>query len=141
MSTEKFRTLILPAALVLTLLLAATANASPEWNPDIWAEEETLELMTQAPDDEPYWFPVWLVVIEDELYVRLGTHAADRVNESVTNPYVGLRVGGEEFARVKTIMAPEESAAVDHEMGEKYWSDFYIRLMPHPMTLRLVPVE
>lgn len=141
MSKEKLCTRALSVALLLTLVLAGSTNASPEWNPGAWADEDTLEMMTQAPGEEPYWFPVNLVVIEDELYVRLGTRASERLNESVTSPYIGLRVGGHEFARIKTIMAPEEVAAVDHEIAEKYWSDWYIRLMAHPMTLRLVPVE
>lgn len=124
--------------LVSASLLASPARAA-EWDPKAWADDSTLELRTQAPGDAPHWFPVWLVVLDDQLYVRLGSRAAERVEKNTTAPFVGLRIGGAEFERVKTEPAPDRAEAVAHAIGAKYWSDAVIRYFNHPMTLRLVP--
>ncbi len=123
---------------VLVALLVAPAGAAT-WEPSAWSEVDTLELKTDAPDEGPYWFPVWLVVIDGQLYVRLGSRAAERVEESETKPLLGVRIEGEEFERVEGVPAPDMADPVASAMAEKYWSDVLVRFFPHPLTLRLVP--
>jgi hypothetical protein len=121
------------------LLFAASQSTAAAWQPAAWASEDTLELRTQAPGEEPYWFPVWLVVIDDQVYVRLGSRAADRVEANTTKPILGVRIAGAEFPSVKGVPAPESAEKVNAMMADKYWSDLGIRLLPHPLTLRLEP--
>ncbi|GIW42543.1 MAG: hypothetical protein KatS3mg076_3120 [Candidatus Binatia bacterium] len=118
---------------------ASLAAAEPRWNPEEFADESTIELRTITPAGEPHWFPVWVVVLDGEPYVRLGNRAARRIRENRTAPYVAVRVAGKVFERVRGVEAPEKAEAVAKAMGEKYWSDIVVRLFPHPLTLRLVP--
>lgn len=141
MTKEMLRAMLLAAALLLALVIAAPAYADEEWDPQDWADEDTLELLTQAPGDEPHWSIVWLVVIEDQLYVRLGNRAAERFQMSVTNPYLAVKIDDEEFARVKGVAVPEQVAAIDGAMKEKYWSDWFASLLAHPLYLRLEPAS
>ncbi len=130
------------AVLVLTLVLAVLAPAAgPEgWDPARFAEESTLELRTAPPGGEEHWFPVWLVVLDGDVWVRLGSRAAGRVTENATGNFVGVRIAGRQFDRVRAEPAPPAMVArVADAMAEKYWSDVVIRWFPHPMTLRLVP--
>ena len=122
-----------------TLLLCPLAHAA-DWTPAAWKEEETVDLQTTVPDEGEYWFPVWLVVIDDQLYIRLGSKAAGRVEKSKTAPYMGVRIAGQQFDRVKGVPAsPELVTKVADAMGDKYWSDVFIKYFDHPMTLQLVP--
>lgn len=130
----------LAAALASVLLLAAPiAASSSSWTPADWAGEATLELVTTAPGEAPYAFPVWLVVLDDRLYVRLGSRAARRVQQSATPPFVGVTVAGAHFDRVRCEPAPGDEARVAEAMARKYWSDIFIRFVDHPLTCRLVP--
>lgn len=123
-----------------TLLLASMARAqAPAWNPVAWSSEDTLELRTQAPGEDPHWSPVWLVVVDGQLYVRLGGRATGRFEESVSKPIVGVRIAGQQFETVRGVPAPEKAEAVSRAMADKYWSDVFIRLVSHPLVLRLVP--
>lgn len=131
------RSTTLALGLVTAALLARPARAA-DWTPAAWAGENTLELRTTAPGEAAHWFPVWLVVIDDQLYVRLGSRAAGRITSNTTAPYVGLRIAGHEFERVKTEDAPDRAAAVAEAMAAKYWSDVIVHYFNHPMTLRLV---
>jgi hypothetical protein len=126
------------AAAALALLCASLGRAA-DWTPRAWAEEDTLDLRTEVPAEGAYWFPVWLVVVDDQLFVRLGRRAAERVEQSTTAPVVGVRVAGREFARVRGEPAPEMTARVAEAMAAKYTSDLLIRWFPHPLTLRLAP--
>lgn len=131
------RSSVAPLVAALVLLSAAGAFAQT-WDPAAWSEGETLDLRTDVPDEGPYWFPVWYVVIDGQVYVRLGSRAAERVEGSQTKPELGVRIDGQEFARVRGVPAPEMAEPVAHAMGDKYWSDLFIRFFPHPLTLRLV---
>jgi hypothetical protein len=124
-------------ALLLALLTTTGALAAdPEWTPDRWRDEDTLQLHT-VDADGPYDFPVWLVVIDGELYVRLWSRAAHRVETSTTWPALGVDVGGRHFARVQAESVPAMAEAVSEAMAGKYWSDVFIRFLSHPLTLRL----
>ena len=70
------------AALLLSTLLA-TPSAAAEWTPHAYAGASTIELRTVAAGEGEHWFPVWVVVIDDQVYVRLGPRAAGRINATV----------------------------------------------------------
>jgi hypothetical protein len=130
--------LALLGTLALGRLGAAPAVAA-DWQPAAWTDEDTVELRTVGPTEGEHWFPVWLVVLDDQLYVRLGTRAAERVQQSTTAPHLDVRIAGREFQRVKGAPAPDMADRVAAAMGEKYWSDLLIRYLDHPLTLRLAP--
>jgi hypothetical protein len=123
------------------LLSSRSWGNAAEWNPQAFAKEETLSMRTIGPEEGEYWFPVWLVVIDDKVYVRLGSRAADRVQKNKTAPQLAIKIADQEFASVKGEEAPEMAGAVAAAMAEKYWSDMFIRFFPHPLTLRLIPEE
>ena len=131
------RALVLAACLLLPAADAPAADVASAWTPAAWKNQDTLELKTVVPDEGEYWFPVWLVVLDEQLYVRLGTRAAERVEQSTTKPHMGVRIAGQQFDRVSGIPAPEMADKVAAAMGEKYWSDVFIRYFDHPLTLRL----
>ena len=119
-------------------LLAAQLAAAAEWDPAAFAKEDTLKLGTVCPSEGQYWFPVWLVVIDGQVYVRLGTRAAGRIECNSTAPFLGVEVAGQRFDRVRGVPAPDYAERVAKAMGEKYTSDIFVRWFSHPLTLRLV---
>lgn len=126
---------------LLVTLTESRASAADEWTPAEWVEEETIELGTTEPDEELYMFPVWPVVIDGDVYVRLGSRAAERVEESTTKPFMKVAIAGKEFPKVEGIPTPDKADQVAELMADKYWSDIFIRFVPHPLTLRLEPRE
>lgn len=118
-------------------LLPAPASAT-DWTPRAWAGASTLELCTTAAGEQAHWFPVWLTVVDDQLYIRLGSRAAGRVEASTTRPIVGVRIAGQQFDRVRGEPAPEMAGRVAEVMAAKYWFDVLVRHVDHPLTLRLV---
>jgi uncharacterized membrane protein YqiK len=52
---------------------------------------------------------------------------------------VDVRIGTDTFANVRVEPTPQMAERVAEAMGEKYWSDVFIRYFPHPLTARLVP--
>jgi hypothetical protein len=123
-----------------TLLLArGTGAAEPRWTPGLWVDEDTIELRTTSPGEAPYWFKVWVAVVDDQLYARLGRRATERIERNTTAPEVAVRVAGQEFDHVRVENAPEMTERVAAELAEKYWSDVLVRYVPHPLTVRLVP--
>jgi hypothetical protein len=130
--------------LAIVMLAAATGSLAEEptaWTPKAWTDENTVELRTTAPGEEPYWFPVWLVTIDDQLYVRLGSRAGGRYESNTTKPIMGVRIGGKTFDRVRAVEAADMAQKVEAAMADKYWlqADFIIRRLSHPYTLRLEP--
>lgn len=131
-----------PVLLALVLVAAggcAKQVAVPSWNPAAFGTVDTLEFLTVGPEEGPHWSTVWLVVLDDHVYVRLGSRAAERIQRNTTAPHVGVRIGGREYPRVRTEEAPAMVARVAAAMAEKYTSDIFVRYSPHPLTLRLEP--
>src|SRR5438094_9342979 len=126
------------AAGAFVALLAAPLPAAA-WKPGVFAAASTLELRTTAPGEGEHWFPVWVVVIDDQVYVRLGSRAAGRIEKNQTAPYVGVRMQGQQFERVRAVPAPDDAERVAKAMAAKYWSDLIIHHFSHPLTLRLLP--
>jgi hypothetical protein len=129
------------AAALLALLLAVPVRAASDWTPTAWADENTVDLRTTEPGSEPHWFPVWLAVIDGQMYVRLGSRAAARFDGNATKPIVGVRIAGKTFDRVRGVLAPEMTDRVTAAMRDKYWlqGDIIVRHINHPYTLRLEP--
>lgn len=128
--------------LLLSFLLSSVrgiAGPVPGWTPGAWAGEDTLQLTTDRPDEGSYTFPVWVVVVDDQVYVRLGGRAADRVQKSKSAPFVGVTVAGQRFDKVRCEPTPDQATRVADAIGKKYTSDLVIRYFPHPLTCRLVP--
>lgn len=128
---------------VVALVALGTVNASraaaAEWTPAAFAKEDTLKLRTVCPPEGEYWFPVWLVVIDGQVYVRLGTRAAGRIECNSKAPYLDVEIAGQRFERVHGVPAPDYAERVAQVMADKYTSDFFVRWFSHPLTLRLVP--
>lgn len=118
-------------------LLSSRASASG-WTPSQWKDVSSLQFWTIDADQNEHWSTVWLVVIDGDVYLRLGSAAADALRGSTQWPYVKVRIRGEEFPTVRVDSTPNMSGAVADAMAEKYWSDLLIRYLPHPMTVRLV---
>lgn len=129
---------LLTVAIILCRIHAAWAT--PAWDVETFRGADTIEMKTNVPGEGEYWFPIWVVVIEDEAYVRLGSQAAARFQKNDSFPEVAIRVNGQQFDRVRGEPVPTYAGAVDTAMAEKYWTDLIIRWFPHPMILRLVPV-
>jgi len=127
------------AAIFAVLFVAAPALAA--WDPQAFSKETTLEFLTVGPEEGQHWSTVWLVVIDGQVYIRLGTRAAERMTKNTTAPIVKVRIAGQEFDRVKAEAAPDMVEPVGKAMGEKYWSDWLIRHFNHPLTMRLTPEQ
>jgi hypothetical protein len=123
----------------LTITPATAAEPQPAWTPTAWQEESTVELRTQAPGEEAHWFKVWFVVLDGQLYVRLGGRASKRFEDNTTRPVIAVRIAGKEFPRVTGVPVPDMAEQVAAAMADKHWSDVFVRYMDHPLTLRLTP--
>ena len=134
------RTLSLVAGLLVTWgALTLSPGLPAGWDPETIAKQDTIKLRTVGPRAGEHWFPVWVVVLDHDVYVRLGSRATTRVQENTTAPFLGVEIAGQRFDKVRGVPAPESAQRVAAAMGEKYWSDIIVRHMGHPLTLRLVP--
>jgi hypothetical protein len=126
-------------AACLVALLAVATSAHGAWDPQAFGKERTLEFLTVGPDEGEHWSTVWLVVIDAQVYVRLGSSATGRIQTNSTKPYVKVRIAGQEFDHVMAQIVPDMVAPVAKAMAAKYWSDVLIRHLAHPLTMRLTP--
>lgn len=123
-------------ALIVATVFVGTANAA-EWNASAWEDESTLEFRTTEAGNE-HWSPVWFVVIDGDVYIRLGSRASARITNNQTAPLVGIRIAGDQFDNVRAEAMPDKAQAVDAAMADKYWTDVLARNFSHPLTMRLV---
>ena len=132
---------MLAIALFLALVSAASAAdpAVPGWDPSAFNDASVIQIMTTEPDVGEHWSKLWVVVIDDQPYVRLGSRSYGRVQRNTTSPYVKLKVGDQEFERVKLEELPDMKDKVAAAMADKYFMDKLIRFENHPMVARLVP--
>ncbi|HTY55832.1 MAG TPA: hypothetical protein VMB26_11550 [Candidatus Binataceae bacterium] len=130
--------LILVFALTATFLIAAP-EVYAAWTPELFRNAKTVEFYTENAKGEGHWSTVWVVVIDDAPYLRLGAQSAMRIDGNAEAPYVKIRVGGETFDRVVVQSAPEMADKVAAAMAKKYWTDMLIRHVPHELVVRLVP--
>lgn len=130
------------ATLLVALTLTATTlspAAAADWTPDQWKYEDTLQFLTDCPDEGPHWSYVWLVVLDGELWVRLGSKAAGRVDCNKAGRTTSVKIAEREFPSIEMVESPEMAERVAEAMAEKYWSDFAVAWMDHPYTMKLVP--
>ncbi|MBI4515214.1 MAG: hypothetical protein HY699_05285 [Deltaproteobacteria bacterium] len=127
------------AALAGLLALGQAGATQPTWTPQFWKNESTLKLCTTVPDEGSYCFPVWLVVLDDDVYVRLGSRAAERVSKNKSAPFLPVEIGGRRYEQVRASETPDYAERVAQAMANKYWSDIFARLFSHPLTMRLRP--
>ena len=121
------------------LVLAATVAHAVEWTPEKWTGEETLQFRTECPDEGEYWSYVWVVVLDGDAWVRLGSRAAGRVDCSKTKPLTSIKIAGQQFDGVEMVNTPEMAERVAAAMAEKYSSDLFVHFFNHPYTMKLVP--
>jgi len=138
MAAKRLIPVLCSTALALGILATPTFAA---WDPARYAGEDTLEFLTVSPDDGEHWSTVWLVVLDDQVYIRLGSRAAARIESNTRAPIVSIRIGKEEFAEVEAISAPEMAEEVAAAMAEKYWTDVFIGYLDHPLTMKLRPKQ
>jgi hypothetical protein len=116
----------------------AANNPVPGWDPNAFRDQSTLQIMTIGPEEGEHWSKLWLAVIDGQLYVRLGDRSFGRIQKNTANPYVKVKVGDNEFDKVRLEPALEMTDKVAAAMADKYFMDILIRHESHPMTARLV---
>ena len=122
-----FTNFVLAASLII-MSAVAVADEPAGWDPHTLARENTLEFLTVGPQEGEGWSRVWVVAVDDQLYVRLGRRAATRFEKNTTAPFVKVRISGHEFDHVRAEPAPEMAERVAAAMAAKYWSDLF-----HPL--------
>jgi hypothetical protein len=126
------------STIVLFGLVLCARPCDAAWDPASFRDEDTLDFLTIGPEEGEHWSTVWLVVLDGEVYIRLGSRAAGRIERNTTAPDVGVEIAGQRFNRVRAESAPEMVERVADAMADKYWSDVFVRLFSHPLTMRLV---
>lgn len=122
------------------LVLAPPAVFAYLWSPPAFANESTLKLGTRCRGEGERWLGERFVVLDGLVYVRLSRGDAARVQCNGVAPLIGVEVAGQRFESVRATPAPELAKRVDKAMADKYYiTDFLVRLLPHPLTLRLIP--
>ncbi len=117
---------------------SAANNPASGWDPNAFRDQNTLQIMTIGLEEGEHWSNLWLVVIDGQLYVRLGDRAFGRVQKNTASPYVKVKVGDQEFDKVRLEAAPDMTDKVAAAMADKYFMDVLVRHQSHPMTARLV---
>ena len=130
--------IVLAAVAVAAMVIGAGLASAAGWDPARFASEDVLEFSSVSEQGEDHWSKVWLVVLDGDLYIRLGNRAVDRIEANVEAPYVGIRIADEQFDGVLTEAQPEMAERVAEAMSDKYWTDFMASLFEHPLTLKLV---
>ena len=127
----------------LLVILAGVARAAdtapPGWDASTFRDASVIQIMTTEPDVGEHWSKLWVVVIDDQPFVRLGSRSYGRVQRNTTSPYIKLKVGDQEFDKVKLEEMPDMKDKVAAAMADKYFMDKLIRYENHPMVARLVP--
>ena len=116
----------------------ATNGPVPGWDPNAFNDQSTLQIMTTAPEEGEHWSKLWLVVIDGQLYVRLGERSFARIQKNTSSPYVKVKIADQEFDKVRLEPALDMKDKVAAAMADKYFMDILIRHESHPMTARLV---
>jgi hypothetical protein len=111
------------------------------WTPEQWKDESTLRLCTTNPGEDEHCFPVWLVVLDGDVFVRLGSRAAGRMEKNATGAILPVEVAGHRFEHVRATNAPQQVDRVANAMAAKYTMDRLVRLFHHPLTMRLKPED
>ena len=108
------------------------------WSPPAFATERTLQLRTKCRDEGERWSRERFVVIDGQMYVRLSSRMAARVQCNAIHPLLGVEVAGLRFEHVRGVPVPLLAERVAKAMADKYTTDVLVRLFPHPLTLLLI---
>lgn len=127
------------AALALSIALLPTLAAAADWSPEQWKHQDTLQFRTDCPNQGEHWSFVWLVVLDGDVWIRLGGRAGGRVECNSTKPLTTIKIFGKEFANVELVSTPDMAERVAAAMAEKYSTDLFVRYMDHPYTMKVVP--
>lgn len=125
--------------LALSLLAIPASVGAADWSPGMWIGEETLQFRTNCPEEGEHWSYVWLVVLDGEVWVRLGSQAGGRVDCNTTKPMTAIKIANELFPEVELVEVPDMAERVAAAMADKYWTDVFVRYFDHPYTMKLVP--
>jgi len=68
-------TLLVTALFVLLIDVATADSVMPGWDPALFQNASTIQIMTTEPDIGEHWSNLWVVVIDGQPYVRLGSRA------------------------------------------------------------------
>lgn len=130
---------ILARAMLVSLAIALAPGPAygEDWNPRSFSEEELLEFYTVNEAGEEHWAKVWFVLLEGEVYVRLGSRAEARIVENANAPIVKVRVAGRTYDRIVAEETPDKVGPVLDLMKDKYWSAMFMGMMPDRFTVRL----
>ena len=123
--------------IALAVGVHAASTTAPGWDPNSFRTESTLQVMTTGPEEGEHWSSLWLVVIDGQLYVRLGDRSWGRIQKNTTAPYLRVKVAGKEFDKVRLDETLDMKDNVAAAMADKYFMDLLIRHESHPMTARL----
>jgi hypothetical protein len=96
--------LALASAVLCVALMSggcATNKPAPGWDPNAFRDQSALEIMTIGPEEGEHWSRLWLVVIDGQLYVRLGDRAFGRVQKNTASPFVRVKIGDQQFDKVR----------------------------------------
>jgi hypothetical protein len=94
------------ATTLIIMSAVAVADEPASWDPQTLARENTLEFLSVGPQEGEHWSRVWVVAVDDQLYVRLGRRAATRFEKNTTAPFVKVRISGHEYDHVRVEPAP-----------------------------------
>ena len=121
------------------IVLATPRVWANYWSPQTFATERTLQLRTKCRDEGERWLRERFVVIDGQMYVRLSSRTAARVQCNAVRPLLGVEVAGQRFEHVRGVPVPLLAERVGKAMAGKYITDVFVRLFSHPLTLLLIP--
>ena len=124
--------------ILLFVLVLSARPCGAAWDPASLGDEDTLEFLTVEPEKGEHWSTVWLVVLDGQVYIRLGSRASERIERNTAAPYVAVKIAGRQFDRVRAESVAEMAERVADAMADKYWTDIFVRYFAHPLTMRLV---
>ena len=120
--------------LVLSIAFATAARgdgiAVPGWDPSVFRDAATIQIMTTEADAGEHWSNLWVVVIDGQPYVRLGERSYGRIQRNSTSPFVKLKVADHEFDKVKVEEMPDMKEKVGAAMADKHRSSI---VFPAPL--------
>ena len=124
----------------MTVILASLSFFALRAHAQDWeafTDESTLEVLTVDQSAQEHWSKFWLVVINGQMYLRLGTRGVARIEGNTKKPFVSIKIAEQRFDNVRVIPEPGMAEQVAAAIAKKYPSDLIIRWIPHPLTVRL----
>ena len=70
-------------------------------------DASTREVLTVDQNAQEHWSKVWLVVMNGQLYLSLGTRSGARVEGNTKKPFVSIKSAEHRFDNVRVLPEPE----------------------------------